>query len=201
MASFQYTKTTRCRGEKPGKVDTPFSDELKKVKWGEYKLKDLFESSNGDFDIQKKHVNDKGHYIVTAGLTNNGILGKTDVKAKIFNKNTITVDMFGCAFYRQFKYKMVTHARVFSLKPKIEINYRQGLFLSNALHFLSKKFGYGNMCSWDKIKDEKIQLPVKNGKIDFEFIENFISVIHKLVIEDFVFDANRKIEIMKTIVN
>lgn len=92
---------------------------LKNVEWGEFKLYDLFESSNGNFDIQKEHINGKGDYVVTAGLSENGILGRTDVVAKIFDKNTITIDMFGNVFYRQFKYKMVTHARVFFFKTKI----------------------------------------------------------------------------------
>ena len=158
-----------------GKVNTPLNKKLKNVEWGEFILEDLFESSNGNYDIQKEHINDKGTYVITAGLTNNGILGKTDVEAKIFDDKTITVDMFGAIFYRQFKYKMVTHARVFSLKPKFGITDNQGIFLSNSLHFLNKKFGYENMCSWVKIKSEKIQLPIKNGKIDFEFMENFIA--------------------------
>lgn len=142
---------------------------------GEFKLDDLFESLNGNFDIQKVHINGIGDYVITAGLTENGVLGKTDVEAKIFDENTITVDMFGFAFYRQFKYKMVTHARVFSLKPKFKITENQGLFLSNSFHFINKKFGYENMCSWLKIKEEKIKLPIKNGKIDFEFMETFIA--------------------------
>lgn len=135
----------------------------------------LFDSSNGNFDLQKNHINGNGDHVITAGLTENGILGKTDVDAKIFEEKTITVDMFGNAFYRQFKYKMVTHARVFSLKPKVKITKNQGLFLSNSFHFLNKKFGYQNMCSWEKIKKEKIQLPAKNSKIDFAFMENFIA--------------------------
>ncbi len=83
--------------------------------------------------------------------------------------------MFGYAFYRQFKYKMVTHARVFSLKTNFYITKNQGLFLANSLHFLNKMFGYENMCSWEKIKDKKIFLPTKNGEIDFDFMESFIS--------------------------
>jgi hypothetical protein len=102
-------------------------------------------------------------------------LGKTDVSATIFDENTITIDMFGFAFYRQFKYKIVTHARVFSIKPKFIISQKQGLFLANSLHFLNKKFGYENMCSWTKVKSEKIQLPTKNNKPDFKFMENFIA--------------------------
>lgn len=148
---------------------------LESVEWGEYKLGDLFESSNGDFDIQKTHINDLGTYVITAGLSNNGVLGKSDVQAKIFKKGSITIDMFGAAFYRQFDYKMVTHARVFSLQPKKMISNSQGLFMVNSLHFLSSMFGYENMCSWSKIKDEIIQLPARNGEIDYEFMDRFIA--------------------------
>ena len=135
----------------------------------------MFESANGDFDIQKTHINGLGDYVITAGLSNNGILGKTDIKAKIFNANTITIDMFGNAFYRQFRYKMVTHARVFSLKPNFEITEKQGMFLSSALFFIRHHFGYENMCSWAKIQDIKIILPTKDGAIDFAFMETFIA--------------------------
>lgn len=135
----------------------------------------MFESANGDFDIQKTHINGLGDYVITAGLSNNGILGKTNIKAKIFNANTITIDMFGNAFYRQFRYKMVTHARVFSLKPNFEITERQGMFLSSALFFLRHHFGYENMCSWAKIQDIKITLPTHNGAIDYAFMETFIA--------------------------
>jgi Type I restriction modification DNA specificity domain len=151
------------------------NDKLNKVEWGKYRLGDLFESYNGDYDIKKEHINDKGNYVITAGLTNNGVLGKSDIKARVFSKNTITVDMFGYAFYRTFSYMMVTHARVFCLQPKFEISENQGLFLANSLHFLNKKFGYENMCSWAKINNVSIHLPTKNGEIDFEFMESFIA--------------------------
>lgn len=148
---------------------------MQAVKWGEYTLDDLFTSQNGDFDIQKTHINGRGTYVVTAGLTNNGVLGKSDINAKIFKKNTITVDMFGHAFYRQFDYKMVTHARVFSLTPNFSMTERQGLFLTNSLCYLGDKFGFDNMCSWEKIKCKTIQLPCTNGEIDFDFMESFVA--------------------------
>ena len=87
----------------PGKIEASLNKKLQAVEWGEYTISDLFASQNGDFDIQKSHINDKGTYVVTAGLNNYGVLGKTDIKAKIFSKNTITIDMFGNAFYRQQK--------------------------------------------------------------------------------------------------
>ncbi|MDB4257253.1 restriction endonuclease subunit S [Arcobacteraceae bacterium] len=129
--------------------------------------------------MKKEHINSNGHYVITAGLTDNGILGQSNIDAKIFDERTITIDMFGFAFYRHFKYKMVTHARVFSLKPKFIISENHGLFLSNSFHFLNKKFGYENMCTWSKVKSEKIQLPTKSGKIDFDFMEDFIAKLEQ----------------------
>ncbi|GAA7425309.1 hypothetical protein ID0988_05570 [Helicobacter pylori] len=128
----------------------PISSQLNAIKWGEFKLGDLFEASNGDFDIQKRHINHKGEFVITTGLSNNGVLGQSDIKAKVFESHTITIDMFGCAFYRSFPYKMVTHARVFSLKPKFEINHKIGLFLATLFFGYPKKFGYENMCSLGK---------------------------------------------------
>ncbi|WRD31000.1 restriction endonuclease subunit S [Helicobacter pylori] len=156
------------------------------MKWGEFKLGDLFEASNGDFDIQKRHINHKGEFVITAGLSNNGVLGQSDIKAKVFESHSITIDMFGCAFYRSFPYKMVTHARVFSLKPKFEINHKIGLFLSTLFFDYPKKFGYENMCSWAKIKNDKVILPLKPTAntqtledIDFIFMEKFIAELEQ----------------------
>ncbi len=164
----------------------PLSSQLNAIKWGEFKLGDLFEASNGDFDIQKRHINHKGEFVITAGLSNNGVLGQSDIKAKVFESYTITIDMFGCAFYRSFPYKMVTHARVFSLKPKFEINHKIGLFLSTLFFDYPKKFGYENMCSWAKIKNDKVILPLKPTAntqtlkdIDFNFMEKFIAELEQ----------------------
>ncbi|GAA8949266.1 restriction endonuclease subunit S [Helicobacter pylori] len=164
----------------------PLSSQLNAIKWGEFKLGDLFEASNGDFDIQKRHINHKGEFVITAGLSNNGVLGQSDIKAKVFESHTITIDMFGCAFYRSFAYKMVTHARVFSLKPKFEINHKIGLFLSTLFFGYPKKFGYENMCSWAKIKNDKVILPLKPTAktqtledIDFHFMEKFIAELEQ----------------------
>ncbi len=164
----------------------PLSSQLNAIKWGEFKLGDLFEASNGDFDIQKRHINHKGESVITAGLSNNGVLGQSDIKAKVFESHSITIDMFGCAFYRSFPYKMVTHARVFSLKPKFEINHKIGLFLSTLFFDYPKKFGYENMCSWAKIKNDKVILPLKPtantqtlDDIDFHFMEKFIAELEQ----------------------
>ncbi|GAA6863393.1 hypothetical protein AOH223_02210 [Helicobacter pylori] len=182
----------------------PLSSQLNAIKWGEFKLGDLFEASNGDFDIQKRHINHKGKFVITAGLSNNGVLGQSDIKAKVFESHSITIDMFGCAFYRSFPYKMVTHARVFSLKPKFEINHKIGLFLSTLFFDYPKKFGYENMCSWAKIKNDKVILPLKltaNTQtlkdIDFHFMRTFINALMKQTIQGVVQYSSAKIQATK----
>lgn len=144
----------------------------------EYKIGELFTSQNGNFDIQQKHINGRGQVVVSSGIQNSGIIGKTDVEARIFPKNTITVDMFGNAFYRDFSYKMVTHARIFSLKSVFtNVNEKVILYMSVCLQFLNKIFSYSNMAGWEKVKNESIYLPTKNNKPDFTFMEEYIHVL------------------------
>ncbi|WQX26218.1 restriction endonuclease subunit S [Helicobacter pylori] len=176
--------------------------------WQSFRLGDLFEASNGDFDIQKRHINHRGEFVITAGLSNNGVLGQSDIQAKVFESHTITIDMFGCAFYRSFDYKMVTHARVFSLKPKFEINHKIGLFLSTLFFGYPKKFGYENMCSWVKIKNDKVILPLKPTAktqtledIDFHFMRTFINALMKQTIQGVAQYCDAKIQATKEVIS
>lgn len=54
------------------------------VKYKKFKIEELFKSSNGNFDIQQCHINNRGSFVVSSGLQNCGIIGKSDVNAKIF---------------------------------------------------------------------------------------------------------------------
>ena len=174
------------RGRSPGKIDSPLNEKLKNVKWGEFKLGDLFVSQTGDVDLQQKDCNEKGLYLINSGLENYGIKGKTDRDAKVFESNTITIDFWGNAFYRNFKYKMATHNHVFSLSGEIIKNEKIGVFLATQLSSFRNYFSYGNMGTWNKMKDMFIQLPLKEKSldfsnpcdniknIDFDFMESFI---------------------------
>lgn len=157
----------------------------------DFRIGDLFIAYNGDFDIQKKHLNNKGEIVVSAGEQNCGVIGKTNIKARIFPPNTITCDMFGNVFYRNFSYKMVTHARIFSLHfLQSNLNDKAALYIISAMQFLKYKFSFSDMCSWNKIKNIAISLPVlpsdsnkiesinadshNNYKIAFDYMESFI---------------------------
>lgn len=130
------------------------------MRYEKYIIGKLFTSQNGDTDIKKEDIKGEGIPVISSGLDNDGILGLTDVKAKIIKPNTITIDMFGNAFYRAFEYKMVTHGRVFSMELiDGTMDDQIGLYLATQFHWLTKIFNYGNMCSYAKIKDLTIILP------------------------------------------
>lgn len=170
--------------------------------WKEFKLSNLFEAESGDFDIKKEHINGFGVDVVTVGETNNGVLGKSNIDAKIIDGNTITIDMFGKCTYRNDCYKMVTLARVFSLKCLFDgFNETSGLYITTVLQKLVNGFSYSNMCSWNKIKDLSIKLPVKKSEeIDWEYMEKYIKATEKIIIRDVVDWKNEMIEKTKEVV-
>lgn len=191
-------------GKEPAKESEPLPEGGWWKEGREFIFSDLFTSQTGDTDIQKKDTNGKGCYVVSAGLSNHGIIGKTDREAKVIDKNTITVDMFGNAFYRDTEYKMVTHARVFALSPKFEMTEGSGLYITSCMLYLTKKFAYSNMCSWNKIQDLPLYLPIQTddsgkpvidaGKTyspdgyipDWEYMEKYIKATEKEIIKEVV---------------
>lgn len=153
-----------------------------------FKFYEIFaKAQTGDFDIQRSHVNGKGCLYINSGLENQGIVGMTDVMAKIFEPETITVDMFGLAWYRDFAYKMATHAHVFSLSTLNPLSPNCLLYLVGTMFFLKKKYNYSNMCNWSKMLQDSLLLPVlENGDLDTAYMDSYITALKKSVIKDVV---------------
>lgn len=156
----------------------------------EFRIGYLFRGYNGNTDIKKEHINGKGYPVVSSGLENTGIIGFSDIEARIFPSNTITIDMFGNVFFRDFEYKIVTHARVFSLVLKDhQLTLKAGLYIASILSWLSKVFSYNNMCSYNKIAHMNISLPVIEysdpnheytvDDIDWQYMEDRIKELEK----------------------
>lgn len=54
---------------------------------------------------------------------------------------------------------------------------------------------------WNVVKSKDINLPEKDGKIDFAFMEAFISAIKKLAIKEVVLYSDRKIAVTKEVIS
>ena len=149
-----------------------------------YSLEDLFEVSNGNIDIQKNDIEDSWEVVISAWENNCWIIGKTTKQAKIFEKDTITIDMFWYSFLRNHPYKMVTHGRVMSLNPQNKNRYYL-LYLLSSLQYLKNRYWFDNMLTWNKIREEIIHLPTySNWEIAYEYMENYIKEIEKYHIEE-----------------
>ena len=62
-------------------------------------------------------------------------------------------------------------------------------------------YSYKNkLGGWNVVKDKYILLPKTNGKIDLDFMNDFISAIIKLTIKDVVIYADKKINATKNVV-
>ena len=76
------------------------------------------------------------------------------------------------------------------------------LYLATCVYkSLCHKYSWGDSISKAKIKADKIGLPVKNGKPDYEAMDMLISAIQKLVIKDVVLYADRKIKATKDVID
>ena len=160
----------------------------------EFKVGELFDGSTGDTDLKKEHLDGQGYPVVTAGVDNLGIAGYSSTNAKVLPANTLTVDMFGNCYFRPFEYKMVTHARVFSLSLKDgQLTPETGLYICTMFNWLRSKYNYSNMCSYNKIKAESIQLPVKPGTdevnyteddIDWAYMKSYIQELEESYIQE-----------------
>lgn len=163
-----------------GKVVSPLNEKLKNVKWGEYTIGDLFEvkTSKKRFDANKVSIlhNGKYPYIVRMG-SNNGNKGFLNEDITYLNEaNTISFGQdTATIFYQEKPY--FTGDKIKILKAKF-----QEFSKKNAQFFISLMLNAFSLFSWgsssfsvDIIKLQKIQLPIDNGKIDFEFMEKFIS--------------------------
>jgi hypothetical protein len=71
------------------------------------------------------------------------------------------------------------------------LNKYTALFLTTILNFGASRYSYGRMRSLENIKKEKIILPIKNKKIDWEWIENFMKDLYKKVSLDFEKELER----------
>ena len=191
---------TKRASDEEGNLEDTGEDE---VRFGEFLIGEMFDYQIGDVDLQKTDVNGKGIPIITSGVQNRGILGLSERRAKIVSANTITVDMFGNAFYRDFAYKMVTHARVFSLElKKGTLSDGAGLYICSKLKHLTESFSYNNMCSFNKIRSLLIKLPVtSDGTPDFDYMECYIRAMEKLVIADVMKYKDAMIEATKKMVS
>lgn len=144
--------------------------------WKEFRVGDLFDTYLSKDDIQPKSITNGNIPLVSSGKINNGIIEYiTDDEARIWDANTITVDMFGKAFYQNSPYHCVSHGRVNILVPKFNLTENLGLFLCSVIERVSVKYQFNDMCTGEKLSNDTIKLPaMSDGQPDWQYMEEYM---------------------------
>lgn len=174
-------------------------ENLKFVQWKEYNLEKLFGKSTRGKRLKSDDRVSGSLPFITAGEANTGISDFIGNEVEVFSKNTITIDMFGSAKYRNYNYGGDDHIAVVHTE---KIKPESAIFVTSAIHKSSYngQFNYGHNFYAKDADALNIMLPTKDEKIDFSYMELLISAVQKLVIKDVVLYADEKIQSTKKIV-
>ena len=136
---------------------------------------------------------------VMSGTTNTGVIGNISNPVARFPKNSITIDIFGNSFYRNYDFGAGDDTGVY-WNTENEYSKTCMLFFAAAMgRALRGKYSYGKKLRSSQSVHFKMQLPTKDGKPDYAAMEALISAVQKLVIKDVVLYADRKIEKTKDV--
>ena len=137
---------------------------------------------------------------IMAGVTNTGVVGYISNPVASFPKNSITIDIFGNAFYRNYDFGAGDDTGVY-WSEKSDYSKEIMLFLTCSMgKSIENKFSYGKKLRSSQSFKFKMQLPVKNEQPDYELMSTLISAIQKLVIADVVKFSDEKIKATKQVV-
>lgn len=147
---------------------------MQSVEWGEYKIDDLFEKIKTN-SIKNYSV---GILPATTAIVTNNQIGKyicSKTATILENVFSATANGFGRVFYQPKPFTVLQDSYAFKFKDaSVEIEKIYPFFLTS-LNIIYNKYDWGNKSGWEKVRNEYIQLPTKNNKIDYEFMENFVA--------------------------
>lgn len=155
---------------------------MNRVKWGEFKLGDLFE-----INPTKYYKFDNENIISVNGIVplisnsseNNGVMGYSNLPA-LNNGNSLTCSdtTLGAEtmFYQEVDF--IGYSHIQHLVPKIDgFSKAVAYWVISSSHISTLgKYSYGEKFNRNSMRKTVVSLPVKqNGKIDIDFMEDFIA--------------------------
>lgn len=162
-------------------------EKLRGVEWGEYKLGELFEKIKVNSlhyktnDLPSSATDEFDLPALTAGIQNQGLNNYVPRANATILKNVISISAnganTGATFYQSGEFTVLQDAYAIKWTYTDNIlNDKQYLFLVGCISkTIFGNYEWTNKAGWERIKNDTIKLPTKDGKIDFDFMERFIS--------------------------
>lgn len=162
--------------------------------WKEYYIEELFNKIKTNklpykaLDLEGKNDEEYCLPALTAGVENQGLAYFVPKENATILKNVISVSANGAntgiMFYQPHDFTVLQDSYAIEYKDE-ELSEKMYLYLLVALQkSIRYRFDWSNKAGWEKIKGEKITLPFYNGKISFEYMEEYIQKIEMLCIEE-----------------
>mgnify|MGYP001025671405 FL=1 len=175
MGSINAFEKSADRGRPPGKITASLNKKLRTVKWGEYEFQHIFNRIEQGRRLKKEDQLPGDIPFVMAGVTNTGVVNYISNPVASFPKNSITIDIFGNTFYRDYAFGAGDDTGVY-WNDRIEYSRGVMLFFAVAMQkALIGKFSYGKKLRSSQSLNFKMMLPINNGEIDFGFMESFVA--------------------------
>jgi Type I restriction modification DNA specificity domain. len=161
-------------------MNASLNERLRTVKWGEFKLTDVFTVKNTSNILAYDIVEGSGTVpYLCASSENNAVSTYIDYDEKyIENGNCIFIGgkTFVVTYQEKNFYSNDSHNLALYLKEGIKSKAILLYMASCVYKSLCQKYSWGNSISKTKIQDDVITLPITiDGKIDFDFMESFIA--------------------------
>lgn len=157
----------------------------KKVKYGEFEVKDIFKIQNGK-GVTKDEIADFPGDIeaIQSGADNNAVLGKLDEgyckqsKYKIMKEQCLSVARSGTSgyvAYHETPCVIGDSAKALFLKDKSNASIYVYIYLRTVLMANKYKYAYGRKVTEKKYYKDTIVLPIiRDGVPDWKYMENYI---------------------------
>lgn len=188
--------------------------ELDDDNWGTYTVGNLFKKIATKKlpykakELPKQPTDDYVLPCLTSSFQNQGLNYYAPKAGATVLNNVISIpsnsDVYR-AYYQTRDFTVLSDAYAIRWKSEeIELSPNQYLFMVMCINKVTDLtiYSYKNkLGGWNVVKTKEIRLPEKNGKIDFAFMDTFISAIKKLAIKEVVLYSDRKIAATKELVS
>ena len=150
--------------------------QVKDIEWRVVNLEKLFGKSTRGRRLRSQDRISGNLPFVTAGEANEGISDFIGNDVIVFSENTTTIDMFGSAKYRNYKYGGDDHIAVVHTEnlPKYA-----AIYVTTAIHKVSYagQFSYSRNFYAKDADNLNISLPSVQGKPMYDYMEVFIRAV------------------------
>jgi hypothetical protein len=163
-----------------------------KVEFGEFSYQKIFNKIVQGRRLKKDDQIAGDIPFIMAGITNTGVVNYISNPVASFPKNSITVDIFGNTFYRDYDYGAGDDTGVYWNTEQKYSKANMLFFATSIEKSIVGKFDFGNKLRSSQSLDFTMQLPTKNNQPEYEIMDTLISAIQKLVIKDVVLYTDQR---------